>query len=204
MPRVVELDEILAAFARGVELADACRPRATNRRSGTLYQEGIGPHSESSTISLAVTAAEHESLAAAAREVPYADASRNRCDLVIGAGFDSWAIEVKMLRLVGDNGKPNDNMLMHILSPYPAHRSAVTDCQKLLRSALHGRKAILIFGYDYDGWAMDPAIRAFELLASADVELRAAATGSFSGLVHPVHTHGRVFGWEVRSPSDGD
>ena len=28
--------------------------------------------------------------------------------------------EVKMLRLMGDNGKPNDNMLMHILSPYPA------------------------------------------------------------------------------------
>ena len=23
---------------------------------------------------------------------------------------------------------PNDNILMHILSPYPAHRSAVTDC----------------------------------------------------------------------------
>jgi len=27
---------------------------------------------------------------------------------------------------MGDNGKPNDNMLMHILSPYPAHRSALT------------------------------------------------------------------------------
>ena len=30
------------------------------------------------------------------------------------------------LRLKGDNGKPNDNMLMHILSPYPQHRSALT------------------------------------------------------------------------------
>jgi hypothetical protein len=30
-----------------------------------------------------------------------------------------WAIEIKMPRLMGDNGKPNDNMLMHILSPYP-------------------------------------------------------------------------------------
>jgi hypothetical protein len=39
-----------------------------------------------------------------------------------------------MLRLMGDNGKPNDNMLMHILSPYPSHRSALTDCQKLLRA----------------------------------------------------------------------
>jgi hypothetical protein len=37
---------------------------------------------------------------------------------VVGDPVD-WAIEVKMLRLMGDNHKPNDNMLMHILSPYP-------------------------------------------------------------------------------------
>jgi hypothetical protein len=34
---------------------------------------------------------------------------------------------VKMLRLMSDNNKPNDNMLMHILWPYLAHRSALTD-----------------------------------------------------------------------------
>jgi hypothetical protein len=39
-----------------------------------------------------------------------------------------WAIEVKMLRFMGDNGKLNDNIVMHILSPYPEHRSALTDC----------------------------------------------------------------------------
>lgn len=38
-----------------------------------------------------------------------------------------------MLRLFGDNAKLNDNMLMHLLSPYPAHRSALTDCEKLAR-----------------------------------------------------------------------
>lgn len=36
------------------------------------------------------------------------------------------AVEVKMLWLMGDNGKTNDNMIMYILSPYPAHRSALT------------------------------------------------------------------------------
>jgi len=45
---------------------------------------------------------------------------------------------VKMLRLMGDNSKPNDNMLMHILSPYPSHRSALTDCQKLAASGFQG------------------------------------------------------------------
>jgi len=43
---------------------------------------------------------------------------------------------------MGDKGKPNDNMLMHIHSPYSAHRSAVTDCEELTRSGFDGRNAI--------------------------------------------------------------
>lgn len=70
-----------------------------------------------------------------------------------------------MLRLMGDNGKPNDNMLMHILSPYPADRSALTDCSKLLTSGPGDRQAVIIYGFDYPGLPMDPAIEAFETLA---------------------------------------
>jgi hypothetical protein len=73
------------------------------------------------------------------------------------------------LRLMGDNGKLNDNMVMNILSPYRAHRSALTDCTKLLAARLGIRKAILIYGYDYPGWPMDPAIEALETLASQKV-----------------------------------
>jgi hypothetical protein len=76
-----------------------------------------------------------------------------------------------MLRLLGDNGKPNDNILMHILSPYPAHRSAVTDTEKLLASGLSGRKAIVIYAYEYPKWPTLPAILAFERLATARVVL---------------------------------
>lgn len=59
-----------------------------------------------------------------------------KCDLVLEG---EWAVEVKMLRCLGDNGKPNDNILMHILSPYPAHRSALTDCMKLRDSGFAER-----------------------------------------------------------------
>jgi hypothetical protein len=130
------------------------------------------------------------------REVPYPAVARSRCDVVV-LGPDPWAIEIKMLRLMGDNGKPNDNMLMHILSPYPAHRSALTDCEKLLVSGFPQRKAIVIFGYEYEGWPMRPAIDAFESLARATVNLAAAESASFTGLVHPVHRAGQVFGWEI-------
>ncbi len=102
-----------------------------------------------------------------------------------------------MHRLMGDNGKPNDNMLLHLLSPYPAHRSAVTDCSKLARSGFSQRKAIVIFGYEHDGWPMAPAIEAFECLASRSSELVPVPSASFDRLIHPVHQRGSVFGWEV-------
>ncbi|MEW6181107.1 MAG: hypothetical protein AB1522_14420 [Chloroflexota bacterium] len=44
----------------------------------------------------------------------------------------------------------NDNTLMHILSAYPAHRSALNDCVKLSESILAPNKAILIYGYEDD------------------------------------------------------
>jgi len=104
-----------------------------------------------------------------------------------------------MLRLFGDNGKPNDNMLTRVLSPYPAHRSALTDCDKLVTSGLQARKAILIFGYDYDGWPMDLAIEAFETLARRRVALGERQVAGYDQLVHPVHQRGRVFAWEIRA-----
>jgi hypothetical protein len=82
--------------------------------------------------------------------VPYLSGPRQKCDLCFGGGSAwEWSVEIKMLRVMGDNGKSNDNMLMHILTPYPVNRSAITDCKKLLQSELAGRKAILIFAYEY-------------------------------------------------------
>lgn len=65
-------------------------------------------------------------------DVPYPGSSRQKCDLAIGEEADPLFVECKLLRILSDNGKPNDNMLMHILSPYPQHRSAVADCATLL------------------------------------------------------------------------
>jgi hypothetical protein len=102
-----------------------------------------------------------------------------------------------MLRFLGDNGQPNDNILMHILSPYPEHRSALTDCTKLLASGLNGRKAILIYGYEADEWPLAPAIDAFEVLAQVRVSLGPRQWAGFENLIHPVHQRGVVFGWEL-------
>jgi hypothetical protein len=38
------------------------------------------------------------------------------------------------------------------------------DCKKLVESGLEGRKAIVIYGFDYPELPMDPAIGAFRYL----------------------------------------
>lgn len=193
---MIQLSQFVEAFADGIEIADAARPVAVNQRSGKSFQPGIGPHPEAATIDLALGAVEPSRLPPVDREVPYPAIARQRCDLVIDDP-PGWAIEVKMLRLHGDNGKPNDNMLLHLLSPYPKHRSAVTDCEKLSASGFAQRKAIVIFGYESKTFPLADGINAFEALARRRADLKRPCVATFRGLVHPVHASGRVYGWEI-------
>jgi hypothetical protein len=197
----LDLNELVSDVAAAIKRVDEHHPQAANARTGALYQPGIGPHPETKAIGLVV--AELQSLNASRyggrlkTGVPY-PGSRQKCDLCIGPSPHwDWAVEIKMLRLMGDNGKPNDNMLMHILSPYANDRSALTDCPKLVGSGLDGRKAILIYGFDYAGLPMDPAIEAFEVLAARLVRLGVRAEAAYEDLIHPIHRAGRVFGWEL-------
>jgi hypothetical protein len=197
---MIELAQLVQDFAVAIRRADSRGPQAVWSRTRRPYRPGIGPHTEDQTLKLVIK----ELIACDAAyiphsfSVPYPGASRQRCDWCLGSppAWD-WATEVKMLRLFGDNGKLDDNMLMHILSPYPDHRSALTDCVKLADSGLRGRKAIMIFGYDYDDWPMDPVIDAFESLASDHVGLGRQYQAAYDHLMHPIHQRGRVFAWEL-------
>lgn len=198
----IQLHDLVKDFAQGMALADSKAPQQVSARTGKAYQPGLGPHTEAKTVDLVLEeleATRPDVYKGHATGVPYPGLSPlRRCDLVLG----TWAIEAKMLRIMGDNGKPNDNMLMHILSPYPQHRSALTDCRKLGESSLGPRKAILIFGYEYEAWPMEPTILAFEALAGREVSLGDRQSASVEGLLHPVHQRGGVFGWEILGVSD--
>ena len=198
----IDLATIVDDFALCIKRADARQPQAVNIRSKEPFQAGIGPHSESQVVKLVADEMVlfhpefyKDSIMTG---VPYPEFPRQKCDLCIGSASSwEWAIEVKMLRFLGDNGKLNDNILMHILSPYPEHRSALTDCTKLSGSKLGHSKAILIYGYEHDGWPLSPAIDAFEILANAKVGLSPRCEAEFDGLIHPIHTRGRIFGWQL-------
>jgi len=191
------LEQFVALFAEGITQVDQRLPVAKNMRRGTNFRPGIGPFGEAATIDLVMAEVSAKVMSGYQKCVPYPSDPRKKCDLCIGTE-PNWelAVEMKLLRVMGDNGKSNDSMLMHILSPYPANRSALTDCAKLAQSGFRCPKAIVIYGYDYEDWPMEKAIAAFERLAGDLIEERTSA--KFSGLVHPVHQRGAVYGWLLR------
>jgi hypothetical protein len=197
-----DLDSITSGFARGIEAADSRHPQAKSARSERLYLPGIGPHTESQTIQLVMAELSMDHTQGFRNfqvQLPYPNFPRRKCDLAVHAPKRSWYLEVKMARFKGDNGKPSDEALMHLISPYEADRSALTDCQKLAASGFPGSLAILIYGFDFEDKQLDPAIEAFEILARARFRLGDRSTAAFSGLIHPVHQVGRVFAWRVHS-----
>lgn len=187
------MEQIVASFAHGMKVADGLRLHFKR------YKPGIGPHSERETVRLALAHCGEPALERARVEVPYPGAPRLRCD----TATDTWAIEVKCLRMKRDNGEREEySPVAKILSPYPDDHSALTDVQKLSMSAFAGRKGVVIYGYDYDEWPMDPVIEAFEVLASRFASLTRAKPAPVPNLIHPYHRAGRVFGWEIAPLGD--
>ena len=187
---MLELEQLVTDFAKCVELVDAKQPQAKNARTNELYRPGFGPHPESQAVDLVANALQMVNPTLYKKRthtgIPYPGNLRQKCDLCIGEkpAWD-WSVEVKMLRFIGDNGKPNDNILMHILWPYPQHRSALTDCSKLITSEFTGRKAVLIYGFESGSYPHEPAINAFEDLADKANFIGRRHEAHFANLVHP-------------------
>jgi hypothetical protein len=196
-----ELAELVTDFGAALKRVDALRPVAISLRTKAAFKSGIGPFGEAKATELILAEmarSRPKAYSSYVPNVPYESSPRKKCDLCLGQAPNwEWCVEVKLLRLLGDNGKLNDNMLMHILSPYDEHRSALTDCGKLLESGLNGRKAIVIYGFADPAWPLEPAIESFESLARARHRLGPRESCHFDGLVHPVHSQGGVFGWEL-------
>lgn len=140
----LSLKRIVRDFAAAIVAVDSKRPRHKP------YQSGIGPFPEKIAVAMVMNHMAKITptlYSRKAHEVPYL-VGKSRCDLCLGTDPTwDWSVEIKLLRLKGDNGKPDDNRMTKILSPYPHHHSAVTDCQKLLGSGFKGRLGIVIYGF---------------------------------------------------------
>lgn len=87
-------------------------------------------------------------------QVPYPDLPGSKCDLVFSTDGDwtnpEWAVEVKRIQLVGDNGNNNDYGLAKMLSPYLKDRSLIHDIRRLRRFPFARRHAVVGYVFSYD------------------------------------------------------
>jgi len=194
------LQTLVDDFARGLRAADARLPQAVDQRSGKRFMPGIGPHTEAQTLELVLREmgdlepsryAHVETVAV----TPNAVCSRD--DIVVHLDDTHWLVEVRRLRILDDDGTQDDRVVRNILSPFPQHHSALTDCEELKNARFEGQKAVLLYGYEDDDWPLESALSAFETLARKSMGLGPRRSAYFDGLCHPFLRAGGVHAWEV-------
>jgi hypothetical protein len=181
------LHELVADFADALMVVD--RTRVAHKK----FQPGIGPYGEAQAVSAALKQMKEK------KPERYGQAATKRLPDVLIPG--QWALELKIVRPFGDNGKPAEHWSENVLHPYPGNTSSLGDCLKLLECGLTERKAVLIFGYEHcpPQVCLEPAIASFEVLARTvmKLELGERVEELRENLVHPVHQQLRVYGFEV-------
>ena len=192
-----DLQIFVQDFATSMERIDKIVPPAKNTRTGEEYDRGIGPYQEKLLIEHIVTdlkksnSTTYEKLET---EVKYPH-DRKRCDIVLNQNL---FVEVKAVRKMRNNGVHEEFLVNHILSPYEADKSFLTDTQKLLGSGFEGQKAVLMYGYDYKEFPIDLILGCFELLADKYFcKILDKYEYSFDGLIHPIHKKGKVKGYLI-------
>jgi hypothetical protein len=156
----MELEEIVNRIAELIPVIDSTTDiQVRNRRNKRPYVKGVATLFEPQFTKEVVRcwSAEHPTdLSWINDEHPYPD-SRDTCDLVITDssvevefGSFEWAIELKFLRLVGNNGNNNDYVMQKAISPFLKDRSLVHDIEKLKMATFGKRKAVIFYGFDYN------------------------------------------------------
>lgn len=166
----MELDQILDRFAEGLVAVDFSTTHiSSNQRTGEIYLPGVKTLREPKFVEELVnwwkTTYPNDFMPEGAieREVPYPDVVRASCDLTFSSDGSplqtpEWAIEVKHIALVGNNGKNNDYGVQKILSPYLKDRSLIHDINRMRLHPMGRRQAVIGYCFEYNFETYEEAI----------------------------------------------
>lgn len=157
----MELRQIMDRFSQGLVAVDSKTTHVShNQRTGQTYLPGVKTMNEPKFVEELVEwwklnyPNDFSPPLAIEREVPYLDIPRATCDLILSTdGSDlsdpEWAIEIKHIALVGNNGKNNDFGIAKILSPYLKDRSLIHDIERLNNFGRGKKKAVIGYSFNY-------------------------------------------------------
>lgn len=186
----MELEQVVNDVGAALVTVDQC---------GVAFKQfhpGVGPYGEPQL--LAAVAQYLNKLPAYERSVR----TKRTPDLLIPG---RWALEFKLVRPFGDNGRQAENWSVNLLHPYEGNVSLIGDCLKLRRLGGLERKGVVVIGYEHTPpeIALAPLLDAFELVATKVVGVHIGRRIQIvrSGLCHPVHQQLLVASWEVLLPA---
>jgi hypothetical protein len=183
------MQTLVTRFAEALKAIDSSREPHKN------FQPGVGPYGEPQVI--------RKSLEYLKQKYPDEfglGKTKREPDVLIP---QRWALEFKIVRPFGDNGKQAEHWSENLLHPYEGNISSLGDCLKFRRSIMQERKGIIVFVYEHTPpvVSLRILIRSFELLAkeALSVKLGTRYEAHIANLVHPVHQQATVYGWEIDS-----
>lgn len=174
-----------------VDIADILVTVDSSKNPYKNYKPGVGPYSESVLV---------EEIKNHMNKGKYRNqASTQRTpDLLIR---EKWAIEFKLARPYGDNGREAENWSVNLLHPYEGNQSLLGDCLKLIPLNIVEKKAVVAICYEHTPprISVEPLLDSFELLADKlkGISLSERISETRKGLIHPVHQQLSVVAWEV-------
>ena len=179
----MELKDIVSAMAKGLVEVDQTTTIQNGANPETSdygdYLQGVGCLGEHQfRDELADWWNERFPKSKFLREIKYPENGRWKCDIGLtsimeesGLRMDEnldWAIELKYIRFIGDNGKVNNFGLGKVVSPYKAEHSSVGDAIRLAQTKMGKRKAVVMYGFEFDNLSVSNCRQILEKMGLSD------------------------------------
>ena len=175
----MELVKIVERYAEAISAVDEISEQnRANPRTGEIYLPGAKSMSESELVKAidkwwGETHPDDFGTATVNRVgIPYPEISRTKCDQIIPSKESNsieWAIEVKNITLIGNNGKKNDFAVSKMLSPFLKDRSLLHDVVRLRKYSLAEKHAVIGYSFKYDS---DTCKKAIDLHPERNAEIQ--------------------------------
>lgn len=153
------------------------------------FRPGIGPFGEPQLVRSIAEALTARGIRSRTRVTPDLDIE------------DDIAVEFKIVRPYGDNGKEAENWTVNLLHPYEGNTSLIGDAVKLSKLPDYTQKFLFVIGYEHEPAkiSLDPLLSSFEVLMREVVHVHIGERNEQVrlGLVHPEHQVLRCISWEL-------
>jgi hypothetical protein len=172
-----------------ISIADILKEFDSEKPVHKSFQPGIGPFGEPQIVGIISRRLSAEGYTAETRRTPDLDIQHE------------WALEFKIVRPFGDNGKEAENWSVNMLHPYAGNVSLLSDAIKLTSLSNYPHKGLFVICYEHNPAkiSLDPLLDSFEAIARQvmNINLGERIEQKREGLVHPEHQVLRCIGWQV-------